>query len=135
LVKLRLRRMGRKKLPIYKIVAADSRSPRDGRFIDTVGFYNPKANPAEIKFDEKKVNKWLNNGAQPTATVRSLLRNEGIIYRRYLLKKGNDENSVEEKMKIYYEKREDRIKNRSLKKQRMNERKVHKSKKTEAKSE
>jgi small subunit ribosomal protein S16 len=127
--------MGRKKLPIYKIVAADSRSPRDGRFIDTVGFYNPKANPAEIKFDEKKVNKWLNNGAQPTATVKSLLRNEGIIYRRYLLKKGNDENSVEEKMKIYYEKREDRIKNRSLKKQRMNERKVHKSKKTEAKSE
>ncbi len=78
-VKLRLRRMGAKKRPVYRIVAADSRSPRDGRFIEIVGTYNPISEPAEIKLNEELVMKWLRNGAQPTETVRNLLKKEGII--------------------------------------------------------
>ena len=79
MVKLRLKRMGAKKQPSYRIVAADSRAPRDGRFIEIIGFYNPRSNPAEIKLDEENILKWLNNGAQPTDTVRSILSKEGIM--------------------------------------------------------
>ena len=78
-VKLRLKRMGAKQKPFYRIVAADARSPRDGRFIETVGTYNPVAQPAEVKIDKELASKWLNNGAHPTDTVASLLRNEGIM--------------------------------------------------------
>lgn len=78
-VKLRLKRMGSKQKPFYRIVAADSRCPRDGRFIETVGTYNPIKNPAEISVDEEKALKWLNNGAQPTETVRNLLSSQGIM--------------------------------------------------------
>lgn len=78
-VKLRLKRMGAKQRPFYRIVAADSRFPRDGRFIETVGTYNPVANPAEVKIDKELAIKWLNNGAQPTDTVKTLLRSEGIL--------------------------------------------------------
>ena len=78
-VKIRLRRMGAKKAPFYRIVVADSRYPRDGRFIEEVGYYNPLAEPAEIKIDAEKVNKWIENGAQPTDTVRALLKKSDII--------------------------------------------------------
>lgn len=78
-VKLRLKRMGSKQKPFYRIVAADARSPRDGRFIETVGTYNPLKNPTEIKVDEGKALTWLNNGAQPTDTVRSILTESGIM--------------------------------------------------------
>ena len=78
-VKLRLKRMGSKQKPFYRIVAADSRCPRDGRFIETVGTYNPLKNPTEIKVDEEKALTWLNNGAQPTDTVRSILTESGIM--------------------------------------------------------
>ena len=78
-VKLRLKRMGAKQKPFYRIVAADARSPRDGRFIETVGTYNPVVSPAEVKVDKELALKWLNNGAQPTDTVASLLRKEGIM--------------------------------------------------------
>ena len=78
-VKLRLKRMGSKQKPFYRIVAADSRSPRDGRFIETVGTYNPVKNPAEINIDEEKALNWLGKGAQPTDTVRSLFSKQGII--------------------------------------------------------
>ena len=78
-VKIRLRRMGQKKAPFYRIIVADSRSPRDGKFIEEVGYYNPMTNPAEIKVEEEKVQKWLQNGAQPTETVKSLLTKTGII--------------------------------------------------------
>ena len=78
-VKLRLKRMGAKKRPFYRIVAADSRSPRDGRFIEVVGTYNPITVPAEIKVDEELAIKWLKNGAQPTDTVRSLLSKQGVL--------------------------------------------------------
>jgi len=72
-VKIRLRRMGQKKSPFYRIVVADSRSPRDGRFIEEIGYYNPLTEPAEIKIDSEKATKWINNGAQPTDVVKRLL--------------------------------------------------------------
>ena len=78
-VKIRLRRMGAKKAPFYRIVVADSRSPRDGKFIEEVGYYNPLTEPVEVKVNEEKVNKWLSNGAQPTETVKRLLTNAGLI--------------------------------------------------------
>lgn len=78
-VKLRLKRMGAKKRPFYRIVAADSRSPRDGRFIEVVGTYNPITEPAEIKVNEELALKWLQNGAIPTDTVRDLLRKQGVM--------------------------------------------------------
>ena len=78
-VKIRLRRMGAKKAPFYRIVVADSRYPRDGRFIEEIGYYNPLTNPAEIKIDAEKANKWLSQGAQPTETVKSLLKKSDIL--------------------------------------------------------
>ncbi|AAM24683.1 MAG: 30S ribosomal protein S16 [Caldanaerobacter subterraneus] len=78
-VRIRLKRFGAKKRPFYRIVVADSRSPRDGRFIDEIGYYNPIAEPAEIKIDVEKAKKWLSVGAQPSDTVKSLFRKEGII--------------------------------------------------------
>ncbi len=78
-VKLRLKRMGAKKRPFYRIVAADSRSPRDGRFIEVVGTYNPIMEPAEIKVNEEVALKWLNDGAIPTDTVRDLFRKQGVM--------------------------------------------------------
>ena len=78
-VKIRLKRMGQKKAPFYRIVVSDSRSPRDGKFIDEIGYYNPLTNPAEVKIDAEKAEKWLNNGAQPTETVKSLLKKSGIV--------------------------------------------------------
>ncbi|MCT3049195.1 30S ribosomal protein S16 [Leuconostoc mesenteroides] len=78
-VKIRLKRMGAKKRPFYRVVIADSRSPRDGRFIETVGTYNPISQPAEIKLDEEKILSWLGNGAQPSDTVRNLLSNASIL--------------------------------------------------------
>ena len=78
-VKMRLRRMGQKKAPFYRIVVADSRSPRDGRFIEEVGYYNPLTEPAEIKIDAEVAKKWLANGAQPTDTVKDLLKKSGIV--------------------------------------------------------
>lgn len=79
MVKLRLRRMGAKKRPSYRIVAADSRSPRDGAFIETVGFYDPITDPATIKVDIERARHWLSVGAQPTETVNSLLKKAGVF--------------------------------------------------------
>ncbi len=79
MVKIRLRRMGAKKAPFYRIVVADSRSPRDGRFIEEIGTYNPMLEPSEVKVDADKVREWIKNGAQPTETVKSLLKKEGIL--------------------------------------------------------
>ncbi|MBR4866454.1 MAG: 30S ribosomal protein S16 [Clostridia bacterium] len=79
MVKIRLRRMGAKKAPFYRIVVADSRYPRDGRFIDEIGTYDPMKEPSEFKVDEEKVKTWIKNGAQPTDTVKTLLKKNGII--------------------------------------------------------
>lgn len=78
-VKIRLRRMGAKKAPFYRIVVADSRYPRDGRFIEEVGYYDPTKEPSVIKIDEVKAKTWLANGAQPTDTVKALLKIQGIV--------------------------------------------------------
>ena len=77
-VKIRLKRIGAKKAPFYRVVVADSRYPRDGRFIEEIGYYNPLANPVDIKIDSEKAKKWISNGAQPTETVKSLLKKAGI---------------------------------------------------------
>lgn len=79
MVKIRLTRMGDKKNPFYRIIVADSRAARDGKFVDIVGTYNPLTNPAEVKFDEVKTKEWIKNGAQPTDTVRAMLVKAGII--------------------------------------------------------
>ena len=79
MVKIRLRRMGAKKTPFYRVVVADSRSPRDGRFIEEIGTYNPLTDPAEIKIDAERAKKWIKNGAQPTDTVRMLLKKAEIL--------------------------------------------------------
>ena len=78
-VKIRLRRTGAKKAPFYKIVVADSRYPRDGRFIEEVGYYNPLTDPVTIQIDAEKAKKWIENGAQPTETVKTLLKKNGIL--------------------------------------------------------
>lgn len=78
-VKIRLRRMGAKKTPFYRIVVADSRYPRDGRFIEEIGHYNPLADPVEVKVDADKAKQWIKNGAQPTDTVKALLKKSGVI--------------------------------------------------------
>jgi small subunit ribosomal protein S16 len=78
-VKMRLKRMGDKKRPFYRVVVADSRFPRDGRFIEEIGTYNPLVDPAEFKIDNEKATKWIGNGAQPTDTVKALLKKAGII--------------------------------------------------------
>lgn len=75
-VKIRLRRMGAKKAPFYRIVVADSRSPRDGRCIEEIGYFNPMVEPAEVKLDMEKVDKWIKNGAQPTERVKSIINSE-----------------------------------------------------------
>ena len=77
-VKIRLRRMGAKKAPFYRVVVADSRSPRDGRFIEEIGYYNPVSEPVQIKINEEKANKWLQNGAQPTDVVKKLFVKAGL---------------------------------------------------------
>jgi small subunit ribosomal protein S16 len=80
-VKIRLRRMGAKKRPFYRVVVADARSPRDGRYIDAIGYYDPTKDPAVIKIDEEKAIQWIKNGAQPTDTARSLLQKTGVLKR------------------------------------------------------
>lgn len=78
-VKIRLRRMGAKKAPFYRIVVADSRYPRDGRFIEEIGYYDPTKEPSVVKVDGEKAKKWIANGAQPTDTVKAILKNNGVL--------------------------------------------------------
>ncbi|MCR4600204.1 MAG: 30S ribosomal protein S16 [Clostridia bacterium] len=78
-VKIRLKRMGAKKKPFYRVVVADSRAPRDGRFIEEIGYFDPMKEPVVINIDSEKAQKWIGNGAQPTQTVKSLLKKSGII--------------------------------------------------------
>lgn len=85
-VKLRLQRFGKKAAPYFHIVAADSRSPRDGKYIERIGSYNPNTNPATIVLDNDKAIEWLSNGAQPTDTVRAILSYRGVMYRQHLQK-------------------------------------------------
>ncbi|MDE3056681.1 MAG: 30S ribosomal protein S16 [Bacteroidota bacterium] len=93
-VKLRLRRMGKKKQPIYKIVAADSRAKRDGRFLEAIGSYNPRTHPMTIEVKEDRVYYWLERGAQPSDTVRNLLSRKGVWLKWHLKRKKADEAAI-----------------------------------------
>lgn len=97
-VKIRLRRMGKKKQPFYRIVAVDSRGRRDGKYLDKIGHYNPLTDPAEIVINEEKMMLWLNRGAQPTDTVKSMLRKQGLLLKWTLMKRGLDEEQISEEM-------------------------------------
>ncbi len=109
MVKLRLRRMGKRHYPVYKIVAADSRSPRDGRFIEALGTYNPNLDPIEVTIKEDRVMHWLKVGAKPTDTVRSLLKHEGVIFKLHLIKKGESSENVESKVSSFIGSRAEKL--------------------------
>ncbi len=104
MVRLRLTRMGRKKRPYYRIIAVDGRKKRDGAFLERLGYYHPLDNPAAISIDAEKTLKWLRVGAQPSETVRSLLRKEGIWYRFRLEKRGLPESQIQTMMVEWFEK-------------------------------
>jgi len=115
-VKLRLRRMGKKNQPIYKIVAADARSPRDGKFLEAVGIYNPLINPHVIELKEERINYWLDNGAQPTDTVKSLFNQKGINLKRDLVKRKFSEDKIEAELKTWQGKKEASLQKKAGKK-------------------
>ena len=95
--------MGKKKKPVYRIIVADARSPRDGRFIEEIGFYDPNTEPMTIHYKEDKVKYWLKNGAQPTATVRSLFQREGLLYKLRMIKRNLPEETIESEMQKFFE--------------------------------
>ena len=115
-VKLRLRRMGKKKQPIYKVVAADARSPRDGKFLEAVGIYNPLTNPHTIDLKEDRINYWLDNGAQPTDTVNSLLKQKGINLKRDIAKRKLPEEKAEALLKNWQANKEAPSQKKTVKK-------------------
>jgi small subunit ribosomal protein S16 len=133
-VKIRLRRLGKKKQPIYKIVAADSRSPRDGKFIEAIGLYNPLTHPSILEINEDRALYWLNNGAQPTNTVRNLLSQKGILLEKHLRKKGASEEKIKEEKENFQKLREAKSKTLKTKKKRKGE-KASEEKKQEEVSE
>jgi small subunit ribosomal protein S16 len=100
-VKLRLRRIGRKKIPVYSIVAADERKARDGRYIEDLGRYYPLREPAEVQLDEERALYWLDNGAQPSDTVRSILYRRGLLLQNHLKQKGEPADKIEEKVEEF----------------------------------
>jgi small subunit ribosomal protein S16 len=102
-VKLRLRRLGRKKIPVFSIVAADSRNARDGRYIEDIGRYYPLREPAEVRLDEERALYWLDNGAQPSDTVRSILYRRGLMLQNHLIQKGTPPDEIEEKVAEFRE--------------------------------
>jgi len=126
-VKLRLRRMGKKKQPIYKVVAADSRAPRDGKFLESIGLYNPLTNPHTLDINEERAMYWLNVGAQPTDTVKSLLSQKGIILKRELKRRGLSDDKVSAELENWEKMREAKANTAATKKK--------KSKKAAAKEE
>lgn len=115
--------MGRKKAPIYKIVAADSRARRDGRFIEAVGQYDPNYKPAKIELKEDRALYWLKSGAQPTVTVRNLLSSKGLMLKHQLLKKGADESKINAELHTWQLKQDAKIAKANDKKLKLKEKK------------
>jgi small subunit ribosomal protein S16 len=109
-VKLRLRREGKKGYAVYKLVATDIRSPRDGKFLEMLGQYNPNAQPSTVTFKEERVEYWLKNGAQPTHTVRSLLRRTGFWLRWTLVRQGKDAETIAKVTERWQMQEADRLK-------------------------
>lgn len=123
MVKLRLRRVGKKKHPIYKVVATDMRSPRDGSYIEAVGSYDPNVNPVVLKFRDERILHWLRKGAQPTDTVRSLFQRTGLWLRWSLMKRGTDEAKMQGIMERWQMAQADRMSREAERKARRAERK------------
>lgn len=113
-VKLRLKRQGRRKSPHYAIVASDSRSPRDGRYIEKIGFYDPVADPAKIYVDHEAALKWLGVGAQPTNTVRNILRHSGVTVKFALLKQGKSEDEATKIFERWWEEKKSKTKKKMV---------------------
>ena len=126
-VKLRLRRMGKKKQPIYKVVAADARSPRDGKFLEAVGIYNPLTKPHTIDLKEDRVNYWLDNGAQPTDTVKSLHSQKGINLKRDIAKRKLSDEKAEALLKSWQAAKEAAAQKKTVKKKKKAENQEAKS--------
>jgi small subunit ribosomal protein S16 len=135
LVKIRLRRTGRKKLPIYQIVATDARARRDGAFLEVLGQYAPKARPHKVELKEDRVAYWLGVGAQPTDTARSVIRGTGLLHRLYLKKKGKSEDEINAEMQKWQEARDARLtRNLARKARRRKAKKEAEAKKAESAS-
>ncbi|HUN66482.1 MAG TPA: 30S ribosomal protein S16 [Bacteroidota bacterium] len=129
MVKIRLRRIGKKKQPIYKIVIADSRAWRNGKFIESLGQYNPRVNPMVIELKEDRLFHWLKSGAQPTDTLRSLLQRKGLWLKWSLLKKGADEPTIAAALEKWQSLQADKLRRENEKKAR---RKIARKKKAAA---
>ncbi len=133
MVKIRLKRAGRKKLPVYQIVAADSRAPRDGKFLEVVGHYQPTAKPHSVTINRERVTYWMQAGAQPTATVRSLIQTTGLLYELRLKNLGRSEAEVSAEMEKWQERQTEKRKKRlTLKSRRRQAKKAGESKETGA---
>jgi len=128
-VKLRLRRMGKKRQPIYKVVAADVRSPRDGKYIEAIGSYNPKTDPATVELKEDRALYWLNVGAKPTTTVKNLLSSKGILLKKELLKKGLSESDINNKMEEWAKYQETKLASKKEKAEKRKKEKLEAAKK------
>ena len=121
--------MGKKRQPIYKVVAADVRSPRDGKYIEAIGSYNPKTDPAVVELNEERALYWLNCGAQPTTTVKNLLSRKGILLRKELLKKGLSEEDVNAKMEEWKNAQASKLANKKEKAEKKKQEKLEAAKK------
>ncbi len=110
MVKLRLKRAGKKRKPFYKVVAADARSPRDGRVIEEIGTYDPNISPVKVNFKVTRVEYWMKNGAQPTDKVYSLMKNEGIVYKLHLERKKKTAEEIEYAISAFNSNKEARVK-------------------------
>ena len=136
-VKLRFRRLGRKKVPIYKLVAADSRSPRDGRFIEALGVYNPLIQPLEFEVKEPRLFYWLQEGATPSDTVRTLLSRKGLWLKWSLMKKGADDATIVTELGKWQSLQEEKLKREADRKARRaaTQRKLRKEKPAQPKEQ
>ncbi|MBN1638914.1 MAG: 30S ribosomal protein S16 [Ignavibacteriales bacterium] len=131
-VKLRLMRLGKKRQPIYRVVVADARSPRDGKFIETIGLYNPKSENSTTEINSERALYWLNVGAQPTDTVRNILSGAGVLLKRELIRKGLTEDEIKAKMEEWTALKEQR---KSEIQKKLLERKSKKQKESQLKKE
>ena len=121
--------MGKKRQPIYKLVAADARSPRDGKYIEAIGSYNPKTEPATIEVNEERVLYWLGCGAQPTITVKNILSKEGILLKKELIKEGLSEEAISAKLEEWGKNQESSIEKKKAKAEKKKEEKAEAEKK------
>jgi len=135
LVKIRLKRAGRKKLPVYQIVASDARSPRDGKFLEVIGTYQPTAKPHAVTLKKDRVEYWMGVGAQPTATVRSLIRTTGLLHELRLKSRGRSEAEITVEMEQWQASKVERSKKRLVVKSRRRQAKKEAEAKAAAGSE